>query len=323
MTWILTCSVPEIPKTFKMGKTLVILAGPTGVGKTACGIELAKHFNTEIISADSRQIYRETSIGTAVPSAQEMQRVKHHFIQTASLSNPYHASRYEQEVMELLGVLFESNDLILMVGGSGLYIDAVCHGIDDLPAADPELRSRLLDQFEKKGLEPLVERLKELDPESFERVDLKNHMRVLKALEVSIQTGKPYSSFLSATQKERPFRILRIALDLEREVLYDRINNRVDIMMEAGLLGEVKGLVPLKELTAMKTVGYRELFRYLDGEATLVEAVDLIKRNTRKFSRKQITWFRKENRYQWFLPGQTGEMIAWIEEQLKNEQIPR
>ena len=306
-----------------MEKTLVVLAGPTGVGKTACGIELARHFNTEIISADSRQIYRETSIGTAVPSALELQRVKHHFIQRTSLQDAYHASRYEQEVMGLLGVLFESNDLILMVGGSGLYIDAVCYGIDDLPASDPELRSSLLDQFEKEGLDPLVERLKELDPESFERVDLKNHMRVLKVLEVSIQTGKPYSSFLSATKKERPFRILRIALDLEREVLYSRINRRVDKMMEAGLLDEVKGLVSLRELTAMKTVGYRELFRYLDGEITLVEAVDLIKRNTRKFARKQITWFRKENRYQWFNPGQTGEIITWIEEQLKNERKPR
>ncbi|MEN8157434.1 MAG: tRNA (adenosine(37)-N6)-dimethylallyltransferase MiaA [Bacteroidota bacterium] len=296
-----------------MEKTVVVLAGPTAVGKTACGIELAAHFKTEIISADSRQIYRETSIGTAVPSPHELAQVKHHFIQVAPLTDPYHASRYEQEVLATLERLFKSHDLILLVGGSGLYIDAVCHGIDELPSVDPQLRSTLLDQFKNEGLDPLVARLKVLDPVSYDRVDLKNHMRVLKALEVSIQTGKPYSTFLSSKRKERPFRILRIALDIEREVLYDRINKRVDQMMEAGLLDEVKELVPLRGLTAMKTVGYRELFRHLDGEISLDEAVDLIRRNTRKFARKQLTWFRKENRYRWFSPGQTGEIISWIE----------
>ncbi len=314
MTWTLTFSDPETPRiSSDMEKTVVVLAGPTAVGKTACGIELAAHFKTEIISADSRQIYRETSIGTAVPSPRELAQVKHHFIQVAPLSDPYHASRYEQEVLSTLETLFRSHDLILMVGGSGLYIDAVCHGIDDLPSVDPQLRSILLDQFEKEGLDPLAARLKALDPVSYDRVDLKNHMRVLKALEVSIQTGKPYSSFLSSKRKERPFRILRAALDMEREVLYDRINLRVGQMMEAGLLDEVKGLVPFKGLTAMKTVGYRELFRHLDGEITLDEAVDLIRRNTRKFARKQLTWFRKDNMYQWFNPTAPGKIIEWIE----------
>jgi len=323
MTWILTCSKPETQTISSMEKTLVVLAGPTAVGKTACGIELAGHYNTEIISADSRQIYLETNIGTAVPSPAELRKVKHHFIHAVSLRDPYDASRYEQEVLERLKVLFKSHDMVLMVGGSGLYIDAVCYGIDDLPAVDQELRTSLQEQFEKEGLEPLAARLKELDPVSHDRVDLKNHMRVLKALEVSIQTGRPYSSFLSATRKERPFRILRVALDMERAELYRRINQRVDKMMEAGLLDEVKGLVPFRELTAMKTVGYRELFNFLDGEITLEEAVDLIKRKTRKFARKQITWFRKENRYQWFNPGQTGEIIAWIEEHLKQDRKPR
>ena len=306
-----------------MEKTLVVLAGPTAVGKTACGIELAGHYNTEIISADSRQIYLETTIGTAVPSPAELRKVKHHFIHAVSLRDPYDASRYEQEVLERLKVLFKSHDMVLMVGGSGLYIDAVCFGIDDLPAVDQELRTSLQEQLEKEGLGPLAARLKDLDPVSHDRVDLKNHMRVLKALEVSIQTGRPYSSFLSATRKERPFRILRVALDMERAELYRRINQRVDKMMEAGLLDEVKGLVPFRELTAMKTVGYRELFNFLDGEITLEEAVDLIKRKTRKFARKQITWFRKENRYQWFNPGYTGEIIVWIEEHLKQDRKPR
>lgn len=213
----------------------------------------------------------------------------------------------------MLETLFQSHHLVLLVGGSGLYIDAVCHGIDDLPAADPELRSALLDRFGKEGIDPLAAQLKELDPVSYGRVDLKNPMRVLKALEVSIQTGKPYSGFLSSTPRKRPFRILRMALDTEREQLYDRINRRVDLMMKSGLLEEVKGLIPYREMTALKTVGYRELFRFLDGELALEEAVDLIKRNTRKFARKQLTWFRKNHMYTWFSPDKTAEMIRWIE----------
>jgi len=298
-----------------MEKTLVVLAGPTAVGKTACGIKIAEHFQTEIISADSRQIYIETSIGTAVPSAEELKQIKHHFIQAVSLHDPYNASRYEQETLQLLSSLFKDHDLILMVGGSGLYIDAVCKGIDDLPSADPQLREQLQEQFSKEGLEPLTRRLRELDPESHKKIDLKNHMRVLKALEVSIQTGKPYSTFLSSPKKARDFRILRVALDTNRDVLYQRINQRVDHMMAVGLLKEVRSLLPYRQLSAMKTVGYRELFRHLDGELSLDEAVDLIKRNTRKFARKQLTWFRKENQYSWFQPRQWDEIVSWIEQQ--------
>lgn len=298
-----------------MRKNLVVLAGPTAVGKTSCGIHLANHFQTEIISADSRQIYRETTIGTAVPSAEELKQVKHHFIQIESLENPFHASRYEQEVLELLEKLFAEHDLVIMVGGSGLYIDAVCDGIDELPSADPMLRAKLADQYKQDGLEPLTRQLKELDPVSYGRIDLKNHMRVLKALEVSIQTGKPYSGFLLAQKKTRPFNIHRVALDMNREQLYGRINARVDQMMAEGLLDEARQLIPLKGLTAMKTVGYRELFRHLEGEISLDEAVDLIKRNTRKFSRKQLTWFRKGDRYTWFHPKQIKEISSWIEQQ--------
>lgn len=315
MTWIRISLDLEIQRTTKMEKTLLVLGGPTAIGKTSCGILLASHFNTEILSADSRQIYRETTIGTAVPSPEELRLIKHHFIQSTSLEDPYNASRYEQNVLLALEELFKDHDLLLMVGGSGLYIDAVCTGIDYLPSADPLLRSHLLERFKEEGLEPLTRQLKELDPQSYEKVDLKNHMRVLKALEVSLQTGRPYSEFLSNTRKERPFRILRAALDMDREDLYKRINRRVDQMMEEGLLEEVKSVIPYRHLTAMKTVGYRELFRYLDAEISLEEAVDLIKRNTRKFARKQLTWFRKGQQYTWFHPEQAAEIAKWVEDQ--------
>ena len=313
MTWIRIFSDQEIRRISEMEKTLLVLAGPTAIGKTACGIHLAGHFNTEIISADSRQIYRETTIGTAVPSPEELKLVKHHFIQTANLEDPYNASRFEQDALLTLETLFRDHDLVLMVGGSGLYIDAVCKGIDDLPSADPDLRSRLLERLQSEGLESLTRQLRDLDPISYQRVDLNNPMRVLKALEVTIQTGEPYSGFLTDSGKTRPFRILWVALDMDREKLYQRINQRVDRMMEQGLLDEVKGLIHYRYLTAMKTVGYRELFRYLDGEVSLEEAVDLIKRKTRKFARKQLTWFRKGKQYQWFHPGQSAEIARWVE----------
>jgi len=299
-----------------MKKTLLVLAGPTAVGKTNCGMALAHHFNTEIISADSRQIYRECAIGTAVPTPEELARVRHHFIQVVSVRKPYNASMYEMQVLEKLERLFEKHDLLLMVGGSGLYIDAVCFGIDDLPTIDQEIRNELLQRFEKEGLEALTGELEKLDPVSYNQVDLKNHMRVLKALEVSIQTGKPYSSFLSSAKKKRPFQIVRIALDMERELLYEKINRRVIQMMEAGLLEEARQLMPYRSYSAMKTVGYRELFRHLDGELSLEEAVDLIQRNTRKFARKQLTWFRKDQLYQWFSPEELPLMLRWIEKKV-------
>jgi tRNA dimethylallyltransferase len=308
----------ECLRIINMKKTLLVLAGPTAVGKTNCGITLARHFNTEIISADSRQIYRECTIGTAVPTPEELSRVRHHFIQVISVRETYNASMYEMQVLEKLERLFEKHDLVLMVGGSGLYIDAVCFGIDDLPTIDPALRSQLLQRLEKEGLEVLTRELKKFDPLSYSQVDLKNHMRVLKALEVSMQTGKPYSSFLSSEKKKRPFQILRLALDIKREILYEKINQRVLEMMEAGLLEEARQLWPLRSFTAMKTVGYRELFRHLDGELSLNEAVDLIQRNTRKFARKQLTWFRKDKQYQWFSPEQLPSMLHWIENKWVN-----
>ncbi|MEA3461710.1 MAG: tRNA (adenosine(37)-N6)-dimethylallyltransferase MiaA, partial [Bacteroidota bacterium] len=236
-------------------------------------------------------------------------------IQDISVREPYNASTYENQVLDRLEQLFRVHNLVLMVGGSGLYIDAVCEGIDDLPQIDPVLREELQERLKNEGLESLTLQLKSLDPVSYGKVDLKNHMRVLKALEVSIQTGLPYSSFLSDSKKERPFEILRVALDLDRELLYSRINMRVEHMMEAGLLEEVKQLYHLRGYTAMKTVGYRELFRVLDGELSIDEGVDLIKRNTRKFARKQLTWFRKENRYHWFSPCNCREIIDWVEQE--------
>lgn len=319
MTLIRTSLALACQRIIEMNKTLVVLGGPTAIGKTSCGILLAKHFGTEIISADSRQIYRETRIGTAVPSPAELAAVKHHFIQTISLTETYNASMYEYQVLDRLQDLFKKHELILMVGGSGMYIDAVCEGIDELPTTDPDLRKHLLKRFQEEGLDDLTQELKVLDPMSYGKIDLKNHMRVLKALEICLQTGKPYSSFLSDSRKNRPFRIIRMALDMDREVLYERINRRVEYMMEAGLLEEVKEVQHLRSYNALKTVGYRELFLYLDGEVTLDEAVDLIKRHTRKFARKQLTWFRKENRYRWFSPDSADDITTWIEDQLAGQ----
>ncbi|MBN1133309.1 MAG: tRNA (adenosine(37)-N6)-dimethylallyltransferase MiaA [Bacteroidales bacterium] len=299
-----------------MNKHLVVVTGPTAIGKTECGIHLARHFQTEIISADSRQIYRETAIGTAVPSREELEQAKHHFIQTIPVEQYYNASLYEFEVLDLLNTLFQKVDLVLMVGGSGLYIDAVCSGIDDLPAVDRDIRESLAEQYRNKGLNALTKTLKKLDPASYEKVDLKNPLRILKALEVSIQTGQPYSTFLKNERKKRDFGIIRLALDMEREQLYSRINSRVERMMETGLLDEVRKLSPLRNCTALKSVGYRELFQFLDGTVRLEDAVDQIKGNTRKYARKQMTWFRKDNLYRWFHPADVQGMIAWVESEI-------
>jgi tRNA dimethylallyltransferase len=296
-----------------MNKTLVVLGGPTASGKSAVSIALAKHYRSVIISADSRQIYRETSIGTAVPSPGELATVPHYFIQTKSLNDYYNASMFENEVLQQLEVLFRERDIVFMVGGTGLYINAVCYGIDDLPTIDPVIREELATLFRTMGIEALREELKRTDPATYSRVDLNNHFRILKALEITRQTGKPYSSFLTHQEKARDFSIIRLALDMDRELLYNRINQRVDEMIERGLVEEVRQLADFRNKNAMKTVGYREIFSYLDNTVSLEEAIDLIKRNTRKYARKQLTWFRKDNLYPWFHPGQVEEMIAYID----------
>ncbi len=290
-----------------MQKNLVVIVGPTAIGKTDVGIMLAKHLDTEIISADSRQIFKELNAGTAKPSNEQLAEVKHHFISNKSIYDEYNASKFEFEVMALLNKLFKKHQYIVMVGGSGLYIDAVCKGIDDIPSPDREIRDSLLKQHEEEGIEGLRLLLKKLDPEYYEVVDLKNPNRIIKALEISILTGKPYSSFLSKKQKKRDFSIQKTGLNINRDILYDRINKRVDIMVEQGLIDEAQSLYPVykaKGLNALKTVGYKELFDHFDGRTTLEEAISLIKRNTRRYARRQITWFRKDKNIKWYSPNE-------------------
>ncbi|WP_340114521.1 tRNA (adenosine(37)-N6)-dimethylallyltransferase MiaA [Maribellus mangrovi] len=303
-----------------MPKTLVVLTGPTGIGKTAISIQLARHFRSEIVSSDSRQIFKELSIGTAVPSKEELQAIRHHFIQTHSVTENYNASRYETEVLELLGNLFQKHDILFLVGGSMLYIDAVCKGIDSMPDADPEIRATLKNQLEQEGLESLRLQLKKLDPEYYQKVDLKNPARIVHALEISLMTGKPYSSFRTNPNKERPFNIIKIGLNTDRDVLHQRINKRVDMMIKEGLIEEARKVYPQKQLVALNTVGYRELFVWFDGEISKEKAIELIKRNSRRYARKQITWFRRDEEMHWFSPGDTKEIIEYIQKQITTDE---
>ena len=300
-----------------MPKTLVVITGPTGIGKTEVSIKVARHFNAEIVSADSRQIFKELNIGTAVPSTEELAAIPHHFIQSHSVEENYNASRYETEALELIDKLFQQKEVLLLVGGSMLYIDAICKGIDSMPDADREVRAALKKQLEEEGLESLRLQLKTLDPEYYKKVDLKNPNRIIHALEISIQTGKPYSSFRSDTPKKRPFQIIKIALNCDRQVLHNRINLRVDKMMEAGLETESRSVYHKKQLNSLNTVGYQELFAYFDGEISREKAIELIKRNSRRYARKQITWFRRDETVKWFEPTNTEEIIEWIDTQIK------
>ncbi len=301
-----------------MPKTLIIITGPTGIGKTATGIRLANHLQTEIVSADSRQIFKELSIGTAVPTNEELELVKHHFIHSHSIHDNYNASRFETEGLRLLDCLFSKYNQVVMVGGSMLYIDAICNGIDSMPDADPEIRQSLKKQVETNGIESLRLQLKQLDPVYYNSVDLKNPARIIHALEMCLMTGKPYSTFRSNTKKERPFRILKIALNCDRDKLHNRINLRVDKMVEAGLENEAHNFYSLRNLNALNTVGYREFFSYFDGEIPRNKAIELIKRNSRRYARKQLTWFRKDAEVHWFEPNQTNEIIEFVESQIKS-----
>jgi len=299
-----------------MQKHLIVLTGPTGIGKTKTGIQIAKNFKTEIVSADSRQIYKEMTIGTAVPDFEELNAVKHHFIQTHSIHEVYNASRYENEALDVIDSVLKTNNLVLFVGGSMLYIDAVCRGIDIMPDADAEIRKMLKDKLEKEGLESLRFQLKKIDPNYYNSVDLKNPNRIIHALEISIQTGKPYSSFRSNPNKTRSFSIIKIGLNCDRKKLHNRINSRVDQMIDAGLENEARNLHHLKHLNALNTVGYRELFAYFDGKTTLEKAIELIKRNSRRYARKQLTWFRSDNEINWFEPEQSNEIISFLKNQI-------
>lgn len=295
-----------------MEKTLIVVVGPTGIGKSAISLKLAQHYNTQIISADSRQIYRELSIGTAVPPDEDLKAVKHHLIQAISVSDYYNASMFEVAVLEKLEQLFPSNNPLIMTGGSMFYVDAVCKGIDDLPTVDQEIRNQLIEEFEKEGIEAIRLQLKQLDPVYYEKVDLKNPKRMLHALEICLMTGKPYSSFRSETIRERPFRIIKIGLNMERGKLYERINQRVLQMVEQGLFEEAHSIYHLKHLNSLNTVGYKEIFAHFDGACTRDEAIEQIQNNSRKYARKQLTWFRRDPRINWFEPDQYNEIVAFL-----------
>ena len=275
------------------GKTLKVIVGPTASGKTDYSIELAKQYNYPIISCDSRQIYKELKIGTAPPSEEQLAQIKHYFIFSHSIFDFYTAGKYELEALELINNLFLTHDTLIVVGGSGLYVDALCYGIDDFPDSDMILRDNLMQRLSAEGIESLRNELRLLDPESYETIDKKNPQRIVRALEVCLQTGKKFSSFKSSSSKQRNFTIERTIIERPREELYDRINLRVDKMIESGLVDEAKELHKFKDLPALKTVGYKELFDYFDGKTSLEEAIDLIKRNTRRYAKRQITWFKR------------------------------
>ncbi len=293
-------------------KYLVLVTGPTAVGKTTLAIRLANHFNTEIISADSRQFYREMRIGTAYPEPEELAAAPHHFLGQLSISQTYNVARFEKEALELLDKLYRNHDVVILTGGSGLYIDALCKGIDDLPDHDPKLREQLKAEIREKGLEAFGRKLKELDPEYYEVVDLQNPNRLMRAVEVCLQTGETYTSLRKNSARQRPFNILKIGLELPREELFERIASRVDRMMERGLLEEVRSLLPYREYNALNTVGYKELFAFLDGEVSLERAVENIKTNTRRYAKRQLTWFKRDPEFRWFRPEEYDKVIDWL-----------
>ena len=280
-------------------KTLIVLLGPTGTGKTKQSLLLAEHFGCPIINADSRQIYKGISIGTAAPTAEELARVKHYFVHTLSLDEYYSAAEYEKDVLLLLDDLFKQHDIVILSGGSMMYVDAVTKGIDDIPTVDEETRETLRRRYETEGLDRLLAELKLLDPEYYDIVDKKNYKRVVHALEICYMTGKPYTSFRTNTAKQRPFNIIKFGLSRNRETLFSRINQRVDQMMANGFLQEAKRVYPLKHLNSLNTVGYKELFRVIDGEWELPMAVERIKKNTRVYAKKQMTWYKNDTDIHW------------------------
>ncbi len=296
---------------------LICVVGATAIGKTALSIKLAKVFNTEILSADSRQFYKEMKIGTAVPTDEELEAVPHHFIRHKSITEAYSVGDFETEALQLLNTLFKKHRIVILVGGSGLYVDAVVNGLDYFPPVSQEIREELNREYNKKGIAFLQRQLKNIDPNYYLQVDTENPHRLIRAIEVYRASGKPYSTFLNKEKKVRSFNTLYIGLQAERPILYARINKRVDSMMEQGLLQEVKALVPYKQYNALQTVGYKELFNYLDGNYTLEEAVSEIKKNTRRFAKRQGTWFRKNQEIQWFdYEAHSNHIIAFIKKHL-------
>ena len=295
-------------------QTLFVVVGPTGVGKTECCLDIARHLQVPIINADSRQIFAELPIGTAAPTPEQQQRVRHYFVGNHHLDDYYSASLYEQDVLRLLPTLFSQHPVALMTGGSMMYIDAVCKGIDDIPTILPEIREWMMTRLTQEGLPALVEELRELDPEHYQIVDKNNPRRVVHALEICHQTGTTYSSFRTNSSKQRPFRIVKIGLNREREELYDRINRRVWLMMEQGLETEARKVFPQRHLNALNTVGYKELFAYFDGLIPREEAIRQIQSNTRRYMRKQLTWFKKDETIRWFHPQEYKDIINYVDE---------
>ena len=296
---------------------LVVVLGPTGSGKTDLAVELARHFHTEIISTDSRQFYRGMPIGTAQPSAEQLATVPHHFIADRQPEEELSAGGYEREALERLEGLFERHDVVVAVGGSGLYIDALCEGFDDLPSDTAEIRAGLMERLAEEGLESLVEELRERDEAYWQVVDRKNPARVVRALEVCIASGRPYSEQRTAVRKERPFEVLKIGVLWDREELYDRINRRVDMMVAEGLEEEARSVFHLRHLSSLQTVGYREFFDFFDGKITREEAVELIKRNTRRYAKRQMTWFRRDTTTRWLAPDELPRAVEFVEHALE------
>jgi len=308
--------LPRLRSSFlKMNnKTLIVVVGPTAIGKTAMGIQLAKKFNAEIISADSRQFFKEMKIGTAVPDEDELAAAKHHCIQHISIHDKYSVGDFEKEALTILESLFKTNDYAVMVGGSGLYVDAICNGLDVFPEVTSEVKGIVSKLYEEEGLEALGSILKEKDPEYYSRVALQNPQRVIRAVEVCLSSGKPFSSFLNKHKGNRPFKIIKLGLNADREIIYDRINRRVDLMIDKGLIEEAKSVYPNKHLNALNTVGYKELFKYFDGEWDLDFAISEIKKNTRRFAKRQLTWYRKDEKVKWFdFKSELGEILKQIE----------
>lgn len=297
-------------------KTLVIIAGPTAVGKTDLCVKIAKIFETEVVSADSRQFYRELAIGTAKPSAEEMAGVKHHFINSHSIQDYYSVGDFERDCLVVLDEIFQRKDVVILTGGSGMFIKMITDGIDEMPEADLDLRKQLAQRFENEGLEVLAKELKTLDSIYYEQVDIQNTQRVLRALEVCISTGKPFSSFRKNQKVERPFSMIKIALERPREELYARIDKRMDIMLANGLEEEAKSVIDFREHYALKTVGYREMYEHLDGEYDREEMVRLLKRNSRRYAKRQMTWFKNQDEFQWFDAKDEEGIISFINKQI-------
>lgn len=296
-----------------MKKNLIIIAGPTAVGKTALSIELAKFYNCPVISADSRQFYKEMSIGTAKPTKEEMQDVPHYFIDNISIHDTYNVGQFEREAIECIDTLFKEHEQLILVGGSGLYINAILNGVDEFEEIPSQIREQLIKDYEEKGLIYLQEQLKQLDEVYYNQVDLNNPQRIMRALEVCIHNNKPYSSFRTKEKKQRSFDTINILINTDREVLYNRINKRVDIMMQNGLLEEVKSLYPYKHLNALNTVGYKELFDFIDGKCSLEEAVNLIKQNSRRYAKRQLTWFNHQGDFETFKPTDLEKLKAYLD----------